>query len=79
MIKAILVFNNHGKPRMSKFYQYFVSTERGCSSVAFDILEFVMDFSVVKSKLRMVLLSGCNCSVDSIHVCIVKDAPKYGS
>nr|CAD7459879.1 unnamed protein product [Timema tahoe] len=23
MIKAILVFNNHGKPRMSKFYQYF--------------------------------------------------------
>nr|CAD7405028.1 unnamed protein product [Timema cristinae] len=24
MIKAILVFNNHGKPRMSKFYQYFV-------------------------------------------------------
>jgi hypothetical protein len=25
MIKAILVFNNHGKPRMSKFYQFFVS------------------------------------------------------
>lgn len=24
MIKAILVFNNHGKPRLSKFYQYFV-------------------------------------------------------
>ena len=23
MIKAILVFNNHGKPRMSKFYQFF--------------------------------------------------------
>ncbi|XP_047103264.1 AP-3 complex subunit sigma-1 isoform X2 [Schistocerca piceifrons] len=23
MIKAILVFNNHGKPRMSKFYQHF--------------------------------------------------------
>lgn len=23
MIKAILVFNNHGKPRMSKFYQYY--------------------------------------------------------
>ncbi|VVD00863.1 unnamed protein product [Leptidea sinapis] len=23
MIKAILVFNNHGKPRLSKFYQYF--------------------------------------------------------
>lgn len=27
MIKAILVFNNHGKPRLSKFYQYFVSFE----------------------------------------------------
>lgn len=26
MIKAILVFNNHGRPRLSKFYQYFVST-----------------------------------------------------
>ncbi|KAF6211303.1 hypothetical protein GE061_014420 [Apolygus lucorum] len=24
MIKAILVFNNHGKPRLIKFYQYFV-------------------------------------------------------
>ncbi|BFZ25816.1 hypothetical protein BsWGS_28854 [Bradybaena similaris] len=23
MIKAILVFNNHGKPRLTKFYQYF--------------------------------------------------------
>merc|ERR1712137_808487 len=23
MIKAILIFNNHGKPRLSKFYQYF--------------------------------------------------------
>ncbi|VDI26616.1 AP-3 complex subunit sigma-1-like isoform X2 [Mytilus galloprovincialis] len=23
MIKAILVFNNHGKPRMSKFYQFY--------------------------------------------------------
>lgn len=23
MIKAILVFNNHGKPRLSKFYHYF--------------------------------------------------------
>ena len=25
MIKAILVFNNHGKPRVMKFYQYYVS------------------------------------------------------
>ncbi|CAG5129080.1 unnamed protein product, partial [Candidula unifasciata] len=23
MIKAILVFNNHGKPRLTKFYQHF--------------------------------------------------------
>lgn len=27
MIKAILVFNNHGRPRLSKFYQYFVSIQ----------------------------------------------------
>ena len=25
MIKAILIFNNHGKPRLSKFYTYYVS------------------------------------------------------
>ena len=25
MIKAILVFNNHGKPRLLKFYQHYVS------------------------------------------------------
>lgn len=25
MIKAILIFNNHGKPRLSKFYQRYVS------------------------------------------------------
>ena len=25
MIKAILIFNNHGKPRLNKFYQYYVS------------------------------------------------------
>ena len=25
MIKAIIVFNNHGKPRMMKFYQNYVS------------------------------------------------------
>lgn len=30
MIKAILVFNNHGKPRLSKFYQYFVSDSVMC-------------------------------------------------
>lgn len=28
MIKAILIFNNHGKPRLIRFYQYFVSTEQ---------------------------------------------------
>lgn len=32
MIKAILVFNNHGKPRLSKFYQYFVSWICQCLS-----------------------------------------------
>jgi hypothetical protein len=25
MIKAILIFNNNGKPRLSKFYEYHVS------------------------------------------------------
>ncbi|KAI2661927.1 AP-3 complex subunit sigma-1 [Labeo rohita] len=24
MIKAILIFNNHGKPRLSKFYEHYV-------------------------------------------------------
>ena len=28
MIKAILIFNNHGKPRLSKFYQPYVSARR---------------------------------------------------
>ena len=25
MISAILIFNNHGKPRLSKFYEFYVS------------------------------------------------------
>jgi hypothetical protein len=29
MIKAILIFNNHGKPRLNKFYQYYVSIKSG--------------------------------------------------
>lgn len=28
MIKAILIFNNHGKPRLSKFYQRYVRDGR---------------------------------------------------
>jgi AP-3 complex subunit sigma len=32
MIRAILVFNNHGKPRLLKFYEYFVSRGGGCSA-----------------------------------------------
>ncbi|XP_067943626.1 AP-3 complex subunit sigma-1-like isoform X2 [Watersipora subatra] len=28
MIKAILVFNNHGKPRLSKFYQHYPEDEQ---------------------------------------------------
>jgi hypothetical protein len=27
MIQAILVFNNHGKPRLVRFYQRFVSAD----------------------------------------------------
>ncbi len=30
MIKAILIFNNHGKPRLNKFYQYYVSIRTSC-------------------------------------------------
>ena len=28
MIKAILIFNNHGKPRLSKFYQYYNESQQ---------------------------------------------------
>lgn len=30
MIKAILIFNNHGKPRLSKFYEHYVSSLSPC-------------------------------------------------
>uniref|UniRef100_A0A3Q0REQ4 AP complex mu/sigma subunit domain-containing protein n=1 Tax=Amphilophus citrinellus TaxID=61819 RepID=A0A3Q0REQ4_AMPCI len=30
MIKAILIFNNHGKPRLIRFYQYFVRASVAC-------------------------------------------------
>ena len=26
MIKAVIVFNNQGKPRLTKFFTYYVST-----------------------------------------------------
>lgn len=28
MIKTILVFNNHGKPRLCKFYHHYVEEEQ---------------------------------------------------
>ena len=28
MIKAILIFNNHGKPRLNKFYQYYNESQQ---------------------------------------------------
>ena len=28
MIKAILIFNNQGKPRMTKFYQRYTESEQ---------------------------------------------------
>ena len=28
MIKAILIFNNHGKPRLIKFYEHYVSLRK---------------------------------------------------
>lgn len=33
MIQAILVFNNHGKPRLVRFYQRFVSAARPATSL----------------------------------------------
>lgn len=32
MIQAILVFNNHGKPRLVRFYQRFVSAARAVTA-----------------------------------------------
>lgn len=50
MIKAILVFNNHGKPRMSKFYQYFVSTI-GVVSESFHIFKVII--AVLNRKITV--------------------------
>lgn len=39
MIKAILIFNNHGKPRLSKFYEHYVSSKMiSLTAVCFDIV-----------------------------------------
>ena len=38
MIKAILIFNNHGKPRLNKFYQYYVSVPP-CPALCQDIID----------------------------------------
>ena len=35
MIKAILVFNNHGKPRMTKFFVHYVSSLPSLVAFAF--------------------------------------------
>lgn len=35
MIKGILVFNNHGKPRLLKFYQHYVSCQTRPRCVVF--------------------------------------------
>lgn len=34
MIKAILIFNNHGKPRLSKFYERYVSIQSNAGRVS---------------------------------------------
>lgn len=37
MIKAILVFNNHGKPRLTKFYEFYVR-ETICLAIAVKLI-----------------------------------------
>ena len=56
MIKAILVFNNHGKPRLSKFYQFYVSLKfqnQKTKSNRFDCQVFVyrLSFGVLNYTL----------------------------
>lgn len=41
MIQAILIFNNHGKPRLSKFYDFYVSFE-----IVYSFVIFTDKFSV---------------------------------
>jgi AP-3 complex subunit sigma len=45
MIKAILIFNNHGKPRLSKFYEYYVSFKLNLLS------NFILILFIYKIKL----------------------------
>lgn len=33
MIKSVLIFNNHGKPRLIKFYQQIVSSWRSAADM----------------------------------------------
>ncbi len=47
MIKAILIFNNHGKPRLSKFYEHYVSNTRFCWLL-------IKHFVVLKSFFRVI-------------------------
>jgi len=49
MIKAILVFNNHGKPRLSKFYEHVV-----CLTIMW--LLFQMHFKLLAEEGRILIL-----------------------
>ena len=43
MIKAILIFNNQGKPRLTKFYQHYTEKEQqGIIEVRIFFLELVL-------------------------------------
>ena len=37
MIKAILIFNNHGKPRLTKFYEYYVRDNKSNFNKLFEM------------------------------------------
>ena len=63
MIKAILVFNNHGKPRMTKFFTHYVSTLPSKLSILHDLGERKFPF---KTILHSTSISENDCK---LHLC----------
>ena len=58
MIKAILIFNNHGKPRLNKFYQYYVSASSLTHEISFIIALILQNESqqqqIIKETFQLV-------------------------
>lgn len=74
MIKAILVFNNHGKPRLSKFYQYFVSTRHSLRSLLLSVYKVYNCFCFL--KIIKVVCVECNVYVTMIFILLCENMPK---